>query len=51
MLLERPHPTWTVSQASAIFYRRKDNPAAAAELAALPELSTAWREALHSVRS
>jgi len=50
-LMERPHPAWTVSQASAIFYHRRDNSSAAAELAALPELSTAWREALQSVRT
>ena len=50
-LIERSHPDWTVSRASAIFYHRRDNPAAAAELAALPELSTAWRESLQAVRS
>ncbi len=30
MLVERPHPTWTVSQASEIFHRRKDDLAGAA---------------------
>ncbi|HEX5105319.1 MAG TPA: 3-alpha domain-containing protein, partial [Pirellulaceae bacterium] len=44
----RPHPAWTVARASELFHHRKDDLAAAHELAALPELSAAWRESLHA---
>lgn len=43
-LVERPHPQWTVDRANQIKHHRKDDLAAAAELAALPLLSQAWRE-------
>jgi MOSC domain-containing protein YiiM len=43
-LVERPHPEWSVARASDLLYHRKDDLAAAAELAALPELSAAWRD-------
>jgi MOSC domain-containing protein YiiM len=45
-LIARPHPAWTVARASDLFHYRKDDLAGAAELAALPELSAAWRESL-----
>lgn len=46
VLIERPHPNWTVQQASDLMHHRKANLDKAAELAALPELSAAWRETL-----
>ncbi len=45
-LLERPFPQWTVTRAGEIMRDRRDNPVAAAELAACPLLSTNWRESL-----
>lgn len=45
-LIGRPHPTWTVQRASDLMHHRKNDLAAAAELAAMPELSAAWRETL-----
>lgn len=47
-LTHRPHAKWTVARASDLLHHRKDDLAEAAELAALPELSAAWREALLS---
>ena len=47
-LVARPHSNWTVSRASEVMHHRKDDLAAAAELAALPELSAAWKAALES---
>lgn len=47
-LVARPHPAWTVARASDLFHHRKDDLAATAELAAVPELSAAWRESLQS---
>jgi MOSC domain-containing protein YiiM len=35
-MVARPHPAWTVARASDLFHHRKDDLAAAAELAALP---------------
>jgi MOSC domain-containing protein YiiM len=45
-LVARPHPAWTVARASELFHHRKEDRPGAQELAALPELSTAWRESL-----
>jgi MOSC domain-containing protein YiiM len=45
-LLTRPHPTWTVARASRLLYHEPDNVAGFEELAALPELSLAWKEEL-----
>lgn len=45
-MLSRPHPTWTITRAQQVMYFEKDNLAAAAELASLPQLATAWRELL-----
>jgi MOSC domain-containing protein YiiM len=43
-LVRRVHPQWTVARANEIFHHRRDNLAAAQELAQLPELSLSWRE-------
>lgn len=43
-LLTRPHPTWTITRAQQLMYFEKQNLAAAAEIAALPQLATSWRE-------
>jgi MOSC domain-containing protein YiiM len=48
-LLERPRPEWPVERATHAMQRRKSNPAEAAALAALPELSVAWRQTLRKV--
>ena len=45
-LLDRPHPLWPVARATRVMQRVDDEPRAAGELAALPELSEAWRDAL-----
>jgi MOSC domain-containing protein YiiM len=42
--VRRVHPQWTVARASEVLYHRKDDLAAAEELAHLPELALAWRE-------
>lgn len=47
-LLERPHPEWTVARAFAAMRERQGAPEAAAALAAIPALSSGWREALVS---
>ncbi len=47
-LVARPHPAWTVARASELFHHRKDDLTASAELAGLPALSAAWKEALRS---
>ncbi|WP_254510047.1 MOSC domain-containing protein [Anatilimnocola floriformis] len=43
-LLERPHPTWNITRAQQLMYFEKKNLAAAAEIAALPQLAESWRE-------
>ena len=45
-LVDRPHPDWTIDRANDIFYRGRGNAAAVEELAALPQLSSAWRDEL-----
>jgi MOSC domain-containing protein YiiM len=45
-LASRPHPTWPVARASRVMHQEKHDLALAAELAALPELSAAWKESL-----
>jgi len=47
-LVARPHLNWPVGRASDVMHHRKDDLAAAAELAALPELSAAWKASLDS---
>ena len=49
ILMERPHPEWSIARVAATARNRKADPAAAAELRALPPLSAAWRQALASV--
>ncbi len=43
-LVKRIHPQWTVARANEILHHRKDDLAAAEELAFLPELALSWRE-------
>ena len=43
-LQRRIHPQWTVARANEILHHRKDDLAAAEELAYLPELALSWRE-------
>jgi MOSC domain-containing protein YiiM len=43
-LLERPHPTWTITRAQQLMYFGKENLVDAAEIAALPQLAMSWRE-------
>lgn len=43
-LLMRPHPTWTITRAQQLMYFEKEDLAAAAELAVIPQLATSWRE-------
>jgi len=50
-LESRVHPEWTVSKAVQVMYRRKEDRAKAAELAALPELSTRWKNELLSLEA
>jgi len=45
-LIERPHPEWTVARANEAMHHRKEDLEFAVQLAALPELSAAWRQAL-----
>ena len=42
-LLERPHPQWTVARALTIAERRRQDPAAARELAEVAALSQRWK--------
>lgn len=46
ILLDRPFPQWTVTRASEIMRRSRDDPAAAVELAACPLLSAGWQQTL-----
>jgi MOSC domain-containing protein YiiM len=41
--VKRLHPDWTVARAVQLMYRKKQQPDAARQLAALPELSTRWK--------
>jgi MOSC domain-containing protein YiiM len=45
-LVARPNPDWSVARAARIMHRMERDPRAAAQLAALPQLSTAWRDTL-----
>jgi MOSC domain-containing protein YiiM len=45
-LVSRPHPEWTIARASELMHHRKDDLTAAVQLAALSELSAAWKEAM-----
>lgn len=46
LLTARPNPAWTITRANGVMYHEKANPALAAELARVPELSMSWRETL-----
>jgi len=45
-VVARPHADWTVARAGRVMHHEKQNLAAAAELAALPELSATWKQTL-----
>lgn len=45
-LVRRPHPAWTISRANRLMHHDKRDLEGAAKLAALPELSAAWKESL-----
>jgi MOSC domain-containing protein YiiM len=45
-LISRPRPTWTIARASRLLYHEPDNIAGLEDLAAVAELSRAWREEL-----
>jgi MOSC domain-containing protein YiiM len=45
-LLDRPFPTWSVSRANRVMHFERYDRRATAELAALPLLSTTWRDEL-----
>ena len=45
-LLDRPYPEWTIARTQAVRRRARQEPAAAAALAACPLLSPTWRQAL-----
>jgi MOSC domain-containing protein YiiM len=43
MLVERPHPEWTVMRATRVMQNRRREMAAANELARLPALAESWK--------
>jgi len=45
-LTDRPQPAWTVQRANQVMHHDKHDLAAAAELAAAPELSVSWKMSL-----
>lgn len=45
-LLDRPRPQWTITACNGVMYGDRSDRESAARLAALPELSTSWRETL-----
>ncbi|MFP5503622.1 MAG: MOSC domain-containing protein [Candidatus Sericytochromatia bacterium] len=47
ILLDRPHPEWTVAEANAVMHARGEDRAAAA-LAACPALAPGWRKTLEA---
>lgn len=46
VLLERPHPEWTIERANRVMHSDKSDIAAALQLAAIPLLSDNWRATL-----
>ena len=46
ILLERPHPEWTVERANRVMHAEQAELQLSAELAAIPLLSASWRETL-----
>ena len=45
-LSRRVHPDWTIRRANDVFYNKSEMPELKTELAALPELSAAWKNQL-----
>jgi MOSC domain-containing protein YiiM len=45
-LIDRPHPRWPVVRAARIMHRMDPDVRAAAELAAIPQLASSWRDTL-----
>lgn len=45
-LISRPRPLWTIARASRLLYHEPDNISGLEDLAAVAELSRAWREEL-----
>lgn len=45
-LIDRPHEIWTIDRANRVMHHNHSDPDSAAELAALPELSSSWRSTL-----
>jgi MOSC domain-containing protein YiiM len=45
-LLERPYPEWTIARASRVMRGRRQDPAAAGELAGCELLAASWRDRL-----
>lgn len=43
VLLDRPCPDWSIARAFGVMRTRSRRPAEAAQLAAVPALSAAWR--------
>jgi MOSC domain-containing protein YiiM len=46
LLLDRPHPAWTIARANHVMHQARRDQEAAAALAACPLLSVTWRETL-----
>lgn len=46
VLRSRPHPAWPVARAADVMYHHLHDRALAAQLAAVPQLSASWQEAL-----
>ena len=46
VLVERPHPAWTIERANRVMHHEKSDLAAARELADLPQLSASWQQSL-----
>ena len=46
VLMDRPNPAWTIARANEVMYQGKRDNAATSSLAAVPELSSGWRETL-----
>jgi len=47
-LVRRPHPSWTVAEASRVMYGERSGHEAVLELAALPELAESWKRTLRA---
>ncbi len=45
-LIERPHPEWSIERANQLIYANAEGFASRRQLAALPELSAAWKKML-----